>query len=196
MKQYESVGSMIKWLIECRGKSIKQTSIDMDIKYTTFSEQLKRSNISVDTLFKLAAYLDIDLNWMMVVLGYHGPVSPFERELIPRMSPEFREIEQQEVLRRLDEIILENPESTADARRELLGSFKKNVFYLLDVLVPEEQNIYMTMERDKFKFYVDVPSNFGGRSRPTTMMRRKSINVLYDEKQVLDLIIEERKEQR
>lgn len=34
---------------------------------------------------KLAAYLDIDLNWMLVVLGYHGPVSAVEREMIPRM---------------------------------------------------------------------------------------------------------------
>lgn len=194
MKQYESIGSMIKWFIKCRGKSIKQTAIDMGINYTTFSEQLNRSNISVETLFKLAAYLDIDLNWMMVVLGYHGPVNAFEKELIPRMSHDFRIVEQKEVLKVLDQIILDNPVSTPDARRELLKAFKKNTFYLLDVLVPEEQNIYMTMERDKFKFHVDVPFNIKG--GPTTMLKRRSVSILYDETKALDLIIEERKDGR
>ena len=191
MKQYESIGQMIKWFIKCRNKTIKQTAYEMGIKYTTFSEQIKNNTMSAETLFRLAAYLDIDLNWMMIVLGYHGTVSSIEREITPRMSSEFREREADYVEQRLACIIEENPGSTADARRELLHEFHKNAFYLLDVLVPEEYNIYMTSERDKPKYYVDFPSQTT--HRRTSMMMRKTVSILYDEIKVLDLIIEERK---
>ena len=166
----------------------------MGINYTTFSEQLKHNTISVDTLFKLAVYLDIDLNWMMFTLGYHGTVSAIEREVTPRMSPEFREIEAKSVEAILERIIRENPESTADARRELLKEFNKYLFYLLDVLVPEEYNIYMTTERGKTRYFVDIPCTVRGRT--SAMMQRRNVSVLYDESKIIDLIIEERKDQR
>ena len=66
---YDSIGSMIKWYIKCRNKTITETAAAMNIKKTTFSAQLINSTVTADTLLRLAAYLDIDLEWMMIVLG-------------------------------------------------------------------------------------------------------------------------------
>ena len=149
MSCYDSIGAMIKWYIKCRNKTITETAMAMNIKKTTFSAQLINNTITADTLLRLAAYLDIDLEWMMVVLGYHGPVSIVERQQIPRMKSELREKELKRVIPNLSRIISENPTSTPDARRELLKAYSKNMFYLLDVLVPEEYKLYMIPDRDK-----------------------------------------------
>ena len=193
MNWYNSIGDMLKWFIkEMRNKTIKQTAQELGINYTTFAEQLNRNTVSAETLLKLAAYLDIDLNWMMVVLGYHGHVSVIEREMIPRMSEEFREKEKEKVLQRLDTLIMENPTSTPDTRRELLNEHGKNMFYLLDVLVPEEYHLYLITERDKVKYYVDLPRPTRGRG--VMGGRRASVNMLYEGTKALDLVIEERKD--
>ena len=190
---YSNTGEMIKWFIKkIRNKTIKSTAKAMGIKYTTFSEQLNQNTLSADTLFKLAAYLDIDLNWMMYVLGYHGPISIIDREMIPRMGTDLRKIESEFVLRRLDALIEENPKSTADVRRELLKEFNKNMFYLLDVLIPEDYNLYMITERGNTKYYVDIPGQCRGNQH--FVMRRKSVNALYEGSKALDIVIEERKE--
>lgn len=194
MDWYNSIGDMIKWFIkEVRNKTIQETACAMGIKYTTFSEQLNHNTLSADTLFKLAAYLDIDLNWMMAVLGYHGAVSAIEREMVPRMGSQFRENESKYVLRRLDDLIKENPNSTPDTRRALLKEFGKNMFYLLDVLIPEEYDLYMISERGKIKYYVDIPRLTRGRSAQC-VMRRKNVNLLYEGSRALDIVIEERKD--
>ena len=192
MDHYDSIGSLIKWIIKCRNKTITETAEAMHIKKTTFSAQLINNTVSADTLFKLAAYLDLDLEWMEYVLGYHGTVGSMERETIPRMQESFRNKELKIVYRELDRILKENPSSTPDARRELLSSFGKNMFYLLDVLIPEEYNIYMSSERGgKTIFYVDIPTPT--RVRHSQAMRRKSFNVLFEGSKVLDRVIEERK---
>ena len=131
MSCYDSIGSMIKWYIKCRNRTITETAAAMGIKKTTFSAQLINNSVTADTLLKLAAYLDIDLEWMMVVLGYYGPVSIVEREQISRMRSEFREKELKGVIPNLDRIITENPTSTTDTRRELLKLYSNNMFYLL-----------------------------------------------------------------
>ena len=166
MDCYDSIGAMIKWYIKCRNKTIKETAASMNIKETTFSAQLINNTVTADTLLRLAAYLDIDLEWMMIVLGYHGPVSPVEREMIPRMRDEFRAKERKRVNKVLDILIMENPASTSDTRRELLKAYHDNVFYLLDVLIPEEYGIYMFTERDKQKYFVDIPEPVRSRTSP------------------------------
>lgn len=192
MECYGSIGAMIKWFIKCRNKTIREAAEYMNIKYTTFSAQLNNETVSAETLFKLTVFLDIDLNWMMIVLGYYGYVSSIERELIPRMSEEFRKMELDKVYKRMDSLIQENPSSTADTRRELLREFGGNMFYLLDVLVPETYPIYMISERGKIKFYVDIPG--ASRGNQFTVMRRKSVSMLYEGAKALDIAIEERKD--
>ena len=190
---YDSIGSMIKWYIKCRNKTITETAAAMNIKKTTFSAQLINSTVTADTLLRLAAYLDIDLEWMMIVLGYHGPVSIVEREQIPRMRLEFREKELRSVIQNLDRIISENPMSTPTARRELLKAYSNNMFYLLDVLVPVDYKLYMIAERGKTEFFVDIPGPTRGRQG--YVCRRKPTRALTKGSKALDIAIEERKDQ-
>lgn len=194
MKEQHSIGQMIKRFIVCRNKSIKETAIELSIKYTTFCEQLKNDTMTADTLFRLASFLDIDLNWMLVVLGYYGEVSAIEREVIPRMQEDFRKVEKVQVERRLDQLIQEFPNSTADVRRELKKEYRQNDYYLLDVLVPDAYEIFATGTRGNVEYHVNVPRG-SSRKMHATGVRRKPINMLYDINQVLDIVIEERKEQ-
>lgn len=193
MQSYSSIGAMIKWFIQCRNKTQKETARAMGIKETTFSAQLLNDTVTAETLFKLAAYLDMDLHWMMVMLGYHGHASMIDREMVPRMSSDFREIELKHVLKRVDALIKENPTSTTDTRKELLKEFGKNMFYLLDVLIPADYGLYMIFERGKPKYYVDIPQMTRELRQPM-VMRRKRVSALYEGSKALDIVIEERKE--
>ena len=56
MKEQHSIGQMIKRFIVCRNKSIKETAMAVNIKYTTFCEQLKNDTLTADTLFRLASF--------------------------------------------------------------------------------------------------------------------------------------------
>lgn len=156
MKDTSNIGGMIKRFIKNRNRTAKQIAGELGINNTTFSAQLNNDTVSAETLFRLSVLLDIDLNWMKYALGYHGPVGLLEREQIPRMQEDFRENERKFVLRRIDDLIDENPNSTADVRRELLKEFHDNMFYLLDVLVPEEFELFLVVERGKAKYYVDT----------------------------------------
>ena len=193
MKKQHSIGQMIKRFIVCRNKSIKETAMAVNIKYTTFCEQLKNDTLTADTLFRLASFLDIDLNWMLVALGYHGAVSAIEREIIPRMQEDFRKIEKAQVERMMDQLIQEFPNSTADVRRELKKAYRQNDYYLLDVLVPDAYEIFVTGTRENVQYYVDVPRSLA-RGMHSSGARRKPISMLYSINQVLDIVIEERKE--
>lgn len=192
MEQKNEIGALIKKFIKYRNKTIKITAKELGIKYTTFSEQLNNGSISVDTLFRLSAYLDIDLNWMMAVLNYYGSSTAIDREMIPRMQQSFRDNEKVQVLNRLDHIIIENPMKTVDARRELLAEFGHNEFYLLGVLVPEEYDIFFVKDREKTKLYVDTHEQM--RNNQLSLTRRKPITMLIEANQALDIVIEERKD--
>ena len=195
MLNTNNIGGMIKRFIKNRNRTAKQIAGELGIKNTTFSAQINNDTISAETLFRLSVLLDIDLNWMKYVLGYHGKVSFLDREQIPRMQDEFRENERELVLKRLDMLICENPESTSDVRRELLKEFHDNVFYLLDVLVPEEFDIFLVLERGKAKYYVDTHEALPTRGRHFSGMRRKPIACLKDGTNALNIVIEERKDE-
>ena len=109
-------------------------------------------------------------------------------------APVEKKVEKKKVEKVLDQIIIENPDSTPDARRELLKAFGNKMFYFLDVLVPEEYNLYMISERGKNKYYVDIPRDSRG-CMNSCVMRRKPVSVLYEGSKALDIVIEERKEQ-
>lgn len=192
IEKQQPVGEMIKRFIKYRNKTIHEAADAMGIAYNTFSYQLINDKLSVDTLFRLAVYLDIELNWMHMALGYFGPVNPLERENIPRMQRDFREGQRKIVLTRLESLIEENPSSTPDVRRALLSEF--NMFFALDVLVPEEYDILMTTERGIAKFYVDTHDS-GMRGR-NTLGQRSRVSLLKTGVQALDIVIEERKDER
>ena len=194
MKKDAPVGEMIKRFIKFRNKSIQETADAMGINYKAFSAQLINESLSAQTLFKLSSYLDIDLNWMAAALGYFGPVSPLEKEFIPRMQQEFRDQEYDFVIKRLDALIEENPNSTADTRRELLKEFRDNTFYLLDVLVPSEYDFYTITDRKKTRVYVDSHKQQPGRRE--VLSQRNKFSNLTDENTALDIVIEDRKDKK
>jgi len=189
------IGGMIKRFIKNRNRTEKQIAGELGIKNTTFSAQLSRDTVSAETLFRLSVLLDIDLNWMKYALGYHGQVGFLEREQIPRMQEEFRENERKFVLHRMDDLINANPGSTADVRRELLKEFHCNMFYLLDVLVPDEFELFLVVERGVTKYYVDTKEMLTKGMLSCTNMRRKPIACLKDGNNALNIVIEDRKDE-
>lgn len=67
------------------------------------------------------------------------------------------------------------------------------MFYLLDVLIPEEYGLYMISERGKMKYYVDIPQITKTTSR-FMAMNRKRVSSLHEGSKALDIVIEERKD--
>ena len=195
MEYTNKIGGMIKRFIKNRNRTEKQIASELGIKNTTFSAQLSRDTVSAETLFRLSVLLDIDLNWMKYALGYHGQVGFLEREQIPRMQEEFRENERKFVLHRMDDLINANPGSTADVRRELLKEFHCNMFYLLDVLVPDEFELFLVVERGVTKYYVDTKEMLTKGMLSCTNMRRKPIACLKDGNNALNIVIEDRKDE-
>ena len=195
MQDTSNIGGMIKRFIKNRNRTAKQIAGELGINNTTFSAQLNHDTVSAEILFRLSVLLDIDLNWMKYALGYHGNVGFLDREQIPRMVDEFRENELEFVIKRLDALIHDNPKSTADIRRELLKEFHDNMFYLLDVLVPEEFDIFLVVERGKAKYYVDTHEALPKRINSFTNMRRKPVACLKDGNNALNIVIEERKDE-
>ena len=195
MEDTNKIGGMIKRFIKNRNRTEKQIAGELGIKNTTFSAQLSRDTVSAETLFRLSVLLDIDLNWMKYALGYHGQVGFLEREQIPRMQEEFRENERKFVLHRMDDLINANPGSTADVRRELLREFHDNMFYLLDVLVPDEFELFLVVERGVTKYYVDTKEMLTKGMLSCTNMRRKPIACLKDGNNALNIVIEDRKDE-
>ena len=195
MKDTNNIGGMIKRFIKNRNRTEKQIAGELGIKNTTFSAQLNHDTVSAETLFRLSVLLDIDLNWMKYALGYHGQVGPLEREQIPRMQEEFRENERKFVLNRMDDLINDNPNSTADVRRELLKEFHDNMFYLLDVLVPDDFELFLVVERGKAKYYVDTKEVLPKRLSSFASMRNKPIACLKDGNNALNIVIEDRKDE-
>ncbi len=193
MDCFDSIGKIIKWFIKCRNKTLAETADFLGIKYKTFSEQLRNNTVNGDTLLRLSNYLNIDLNWMYLVLGYGGFVSFIEKEIFLRMQDSYRESEQNIVQNALNRILQENPVSISEARKELLKEFSHNMVYLLDSLVSEEYHIYMISQNGKVMYYVDLPRPTRGYT-VNACGRRKSVDMLYKGSNVLDMIIERKKQ--
>lgn len=185
------IGDFIKKYIKYRNKTINEVAYDMGIKNTTFSEQLLNDSLKVDTLFKLAVYLDMDLEWMLYALGYAGKTNTFESEKVLRIrDANFRAEEKKKVMAVMDELIIELNGNTNAVRKELFKEFGSNSFYLLDVLINEEFDIHIMTDRSGKSYLVDTHERSQiGRSafsRSTTLMK---------EKEALEIVIEDRKEE-
>ena len=182
-----TIGSLIKRHIKMRGRTVKEVAEDLDMKYTTFSGILNRDAVDAKLLFELANLLDIDLVWMAELFDHRKPISMFAQYQMPRMQSDFRKHEYPDMLSQMDYCIKNNPNSIADARRELLSIYH-NMFFILDVLMPEEDIIRITVERGKEKYYC-IPL---GQQRNT---RGRSQHQILDSREMLNRIILERKEE-
>ena len=187
MENQLTIGSLIKRHIKMRGKTTKQVAKALGRNYTTFCGILNRNAVDAELLFELANYLDIDLIWMSQLFDHRKAISSLERYQMPRMNSDFRKHEYGDVCDQLDLCIKNNPDSIAEARRELIATYP-NVFYLLDVLMPENDVIRITVERGKEKYYcIPLEAN--------THTRGRGLQQIYDGNEMLNRLILQRKEE-
>ena len=192
MKEENAIAKQIKKYIKYRNKTLHETADVMGIGYTTFCEQLNRGTLRAETLFRLADYLDIDLNLMMQSLSSPGHLSLFEGDAVPRMSKAHRENELDQVMHMLDYLIHQTLGKTGEIKRELLKAFNGNFFYLLDVLTPENADILLFSERGKEKIKVYTSGRSG--ESCSFMGSRPVFRKMLSADDELNRIIEERKE--
>lgn len=173
-----------------RGYTIQQVADKVDKNYKTFAGILNRNAVDAELLFKLANLLDIDLCWMAQLYEKRRPISFLEQYQLSRMSNEMRSKETEIVLPCLDRHIRDNPNSINDIKTELLKDFTQ-LFYLLDVLLPESYIIRIAVERNREKYYcmpispTEQASRFG--------RGRNAITQFYEGHEMLKQIILERK---
>lgn len=132
--------------------TIQETATRLGINYKTFDGILNRDAVDAKLLFQLANLLDIDLCWMAQLYEKKRPISFLEQYQMTRMNEEMRQIERENVLLNLDRHIAENPLSIVEIKNELLHDFPQ-LFYLLDVLLPETYIIRVVVERNREKYY-------------------------------------------
>ena len=106
------------------------------------------------------------------------------------MSQEFRQSVQPSVLQILDEKIYECPSDTNQVKREMVREYSP-MFYLLDVLLPEEYAIKIISERGREKCYC-IPLDTTGDS--FVQRGRNAVSRFREGNEMLLKIIEERKE--
>lgn len=190
MKNILAVSKIIKRYIKMRGYTIRQVADKLDMNYKTFDGILNRDAVDAKLLFQLANLLDIDLCWMAQLYEKKRPVSFLEQYQMSRMNAEMREEERKIVLSCLDRHIKDNPNSISDVKACLTRDFNQ-LFYLLDVLLPEDYIIRISVERDREKYYcmpmqTTVRTSFIGRGRNATTQ-------FYEGHEMLKRIILERK---
>ncbi len=195
MKESFSIGWLIKRYIKMRNYNIKQVAEKVNVKYTTFSEKLNRNSIDAELLFELANLLEIDLTWMAQLFDKHRYISLLDKYQMSRMSSEFRETERKSMLKILDDIIKNNPTSITDAKNELLSFYHHQLFYVLDVLLPEDYLIQIEVDRnEREKYYCIATGSLSSRGSSLFPMRGRSATVQFREgNEVLKRIIIDRK---
>lgn len=190
MENILAVSKIIKRYIKMRGYTIQQVAAKLDMNYKTFDGILNRDSVDAQLLFQLANLLDIDLCWMAQLYEKKRPVSFLEQYQMSRMNPEMREGELKVVLSYLDRYITEIPDSINEIKAELMRNFNQ-LFYLLDVLLPENYIIRISVERDREKYYCMPLQTVEQTSR--LRRGRNATTQFYEGHEMLKRIILERK---
>lgn len=185
-----AISKIVKRYIKMRGYSIQQVADKLNINYKTFDGILNRDAIDAKLLFKLANLLDIDLCWMSQLYNKGRTISFLDQYQLSRMNSEMRKAELNIVLPCLDRHIIENPCSINDVKNCLLKDFNQ-LFYLLDVLLPENYNIRITVEREHEKYYCVDGNSTGILSN--TVNRRLTASQFFEGHEMLKFIIINRK---
>ena len=171
---------------------MKDVAAALGCNYKTLSGILSRDAVNAELLLQLAAFLNIDLAWMADLFGRHSTISSFAPLQISRMDSDFREQNYKTVLNRVDAHLRENPIGIADAKRELLKEYRQ-LYYLLDVLIPEDYVIRITSERGREKYYCYPTTDQD--SLPGTTRGRPATRNTYEGNELLSRILAQRKEQ-
>lgn len=186
-----AISEIIKRYIKMRGYTIQQVADKLGVNYKTFVGILNRDAIDAKLLFSIANLLDIDLCWMSQLYEKHRSISFLEQFQMTRMNKEMKEVESKIVLACLDRHIMENPDSISDIKLKILKDFNQ-LFYLLDVLLPDSYIIRVVVEREKEKYYCMSEDSSDKISRFNKGI--SSITQFYEGHEMLKKIIFDRKE--
>lgn len=192
MKKIE-ISQIINDYIKMRGRTREEVADLIGVNYKTFSGQLIRNKIQAEELFSIARVLEIDLNWMATAVSPAAGNFGINSRQIPRMSPDYRNEMKPGVLSFMDSLIFQTPTSISSVRKALLSTY--NSFFLLDVLLPETEQIYVQAMRDNsVRYYVTDNSVQGLTVR--SMASQQRIVSLIDEREAINRIIAERMENK
>lgn len=192
MKKIE-ISQIINDYIKMRGRTREEVADLIGVNYKTFSGQLIRNKIQAEELFSIARVLEIDLNWMATAVSPAAGNFGINSRQIPRMSPDYRNEMKPGVLSFMDSLIVQTPTSISSVRKALLSTY--NSFFLLDVLLPETEQIYVQAMRDSsVRYYVTDNSVQGLTVR--SMASQQRIVSLIDEREAINRIIAERMENK
>jgi plasmid maintenance system antidote protein VapI len=164
MANQVSASEIIKKHIILRGKDIKSLAEIMNIKQKTLYDKLQHNRLSIDDLFRLSVALDIDLEWLKFALGYKKlSQSYFDRVEIKRMSEEYREMEKERVEKYIHHCLVEFKGEMSVIISELKSTYK-SVYYLLDILLPKDYQIFSVSERSVETYLVYLPNTYSSNS--------------------------------
>ena len=197
LKNTFSIGWLIKRYIKMRNYTMKQVADILNIKYTTFSGRIVRDDIDAELLFQLANLLEMDLAWMAQLFDKHRPIGLLDKYQMSRMSDDFRQIELKSVMPCLDNHIKNNPNSITDTKNELLADCHHQLFYVLDVLLPETYLIQIEVDRSNREKYYCIPinSNYSPVNTSHPLRGRVATVQFYEGNEMLKRIIIDRKEE-
>lgn len=185
-----SISQIVKRYIKMRRYTIQEVAQKLEMNYKTFDGILNRNAIDAKLLFQLANLLDIDLCWMAQLYEKKRPISFLEQYQMTRMNHEMRQIELKGVMANLDRHIASNPLSLTDVKNEMLRDYPQ-LFYLLDVLLPETYVIRVAVERNREKYYC-LPINTS--EKPTRLgCGRSATTQFFEGQEMLKQIIFNRK---
>lgn len=192
MKKIE-ISQIINDYIKMRGRTREEVADLIGVNYKTFSGQLIRNKIQAEELFSIARVLEIDLNWMATAVSPAAGNYGINSRQISRMSPDYRNEMKPGVLSFMNSLIVQTPTSISSVRKALLSTY--NSFFLLDVLLPETEQIYVQAMRDNsVRYYVTDNSIQGLKVR--SMGSQQRIVSLIDEREAINRIIAERMENK
>ena len=175
---------------------MKQVADILNVNYTTFSARIVRDDIDAQFLFELANLLEIDLVWMAQLFNKHRPIGLLDKYQMSRMSDDLREIERKSIISCLDNHIKSNPTSITDVKNELLADCHHQLFYVLDVLLPETYLIQIEVDHSNREKYYCIPIDATYSSTNTIRsLRGRPATIQFREgNEMLKQLIIERKE--
>lgn len=168
MDNSKNLTEIIKKHIDLRGKSIPKLAEMIGVNTSTLYDKLHNNRISVEDLFKISVALDINLEWLKAALGYSYQSSSFKPIEVLRMSEDYRYAEIPEVKKSIIRCYLQFPDDLTSTKKELLSTYK-NLFYILDVMLPEDFKIFTITERKNSSFWVLSPDQFHRKGMQTSL---------------------------
>lgn len=155
-----NVSAIIKGYMTLRNKTQKEVAVELGMSSKTLSGDLANNTISAELLLKITKILDIDYEWMMDIISGEKEISLMDIYHTSRMNDENREKERRVVENFLDGLFEDyryekNAEKKLKAVKESLVKNYHNIYYLLDVLLPEDVIIKADLERGRVIYYCE-----------------------------------------